>query len=77
MTGPDEDRLTPVAALFMVLVLLWAGGLAAGFGYAAADGGGLSGTKRLGFTLVALFLGLLALRTGYELVRRLVARARR
>lgn len=55
----------------MTLVLVWSGGLAAGFAYAGSQ---LSGAKALGYLLVAGFLGLLALRTAYELVRRLARR---
>ncbi len=51
----------------MSLTTLWSGGLAAGFGYAAAD---LSGTRQLLFVLIAAFLAVLAVRTAYELVHR-------
>jgi hypothetical protein len=58
----------------MVLVLLWSGGLAAGFGYAALSGFGRSfSAQSLGYLAAAFFLSLLAARTGYELVRRLAA----
>ena len=63
--------------VLMALVLLWSGGLAAGFAYAAANGAGqLSSTKVLLFWIASAFLAVLALRTGYELVRRLVLGAR-
>jgi hypothetical protein len=59
----------------MVLVLTWSGALAAGFAYAAATGSDEMGFGRtLAFWVVAAFLALLAGRTGYELVRRLLRR---
>lgn len=70
MTGRTPS---PAAVVLMSLVLLWSGGLAVGFGYAAATGGDqMSSTKVLLFWIASAFLALLALRTGYELVRRLV-----
>ncbi len=51
----------------MLLVIVWSGGLAFGFAYAAT---GLSGTKSLLFVLIAAFLAVLAVRTAYELVHR-------
>ena len=67
----DGDRLTGVGALLMTLVLLWSGALAVGFGWAASVGRQDMGPARtVLFWIVAAFLGLIAARTGYELVRR-------
>lgn len=76
MTEPGDGRgLTVVGAVLMTVVLLWSGALAAGFAWAAATGSDSMGTsRRLMFYLIAAFLGLLAGRTGYELVRRLLRR---
>lgn len=76
MTEPgDGRRITVVGAVVMTLVLLWSGALAAGFAWAAATGSDSMGASRtLLFYLIAAFLGLLAGRTGYELVRRLLRR---
>lgn len=69
----EEPRPTAAAWVLMTLVLLWSGALAALFTVSAATGrGGISDTRRLAFALIALFLSLLAVRTGYELVRRLL-----
>jgi hypothetical protein len=67
--------MTGVGALLMSMVLLWSGALAAGFAWAAASGK-MSFGRTLMFWLIAGFLSLLAARTGYEMVRRLV-RSRR
>lgn len=79
MTAPDDPgRLTGAAAVLMTLTLLWSGALAVGFAWSAADGGPrMSGGRALAFWLIAGFLALLAVRTGYELVRRLVLARRR
>ncbi len=63
--------MTGVGALLMSMVLLWSGALAAGFGWAAASGK-MSFGRTLMFWLIAGFLSLLAVRTGYEMVRRLL-----
>ncbi len=73
----NEDRLTGVGALLMSLVLLWSGALALGFGWAAATGGDrLGGARTVMFWLIAAFLGLVASRTAYEIVRRLASMRR-
>lgn len=76
MNEPDDGRrITVVGAVVMTLVLVWSGALAVGFTWAAATGSDSMGTsRRLIFSLIAAFLGLLAVRTGYELVRRLLRR---
>jgi ABC-type Co2+ transport system permease subunit len=67
---PDEGR--GVALVFMTMITLWSGLLATGFGWAAAVGAEeMSSGRRVAFVLIALFMGLLALRTGYELIRKL------
>lgn len=60
----------------MGLFVLWSGALGVGFAavaVVAADE--LSATRRLVYALLALFLLLIALRTGYELFRRLRRKA--
>lgn len=77
-TPSDPDRLSGAAAVLMTLTMLWSGALAVGFAWSAADGGPrMSGGRALAFWLIAGFLALLAARTGYELVRRLVPARRR
>lgn len=67
----EEPRPSAGAWVLMGLTALWSGALAALFTVSAVTGrGGISDTKRLAFGLVAVFLALLAVRTGYELVRR-------
>ena len=60
--------------VLMGVVAAWSLALAAGFASAAVTGGGLGPAARVGFVLVAVFLGLLGARTAYELLRRLRGR---
>lgn len=77
-TPTDPDRLSAAAAVLMTLTLLWSGALAVGFAWSAADGGPrMSGGRALAFWLIAGFLALLAVRTGYELARRVLLARRR
>jgi hypothetical protein len=73
----EDERvggLTVVAGILMTLVLLWSGGLAASFTYAALSRSGHPSLARsTGYLVIALFLALLAARTAYEMVRRLGA----
>ncbi len=74
---PDANRLTGVGALLMTLVLLWSGALAVGFGWAAITGADqMSFGRTLVFALIAGFLGLLCVRTTYELIRRFLGTRR-
>lgn len=71
---PEEpSRLTGAAAVLMTMVLLWSATLSAGFAWAAFAGPSTSTFGRTaGFLTIAAFLALLAVRTGYELFRRLI-----
>lgn len=74
---PESEQPSGQAAAFvlMALVLLWSGALAVGFAWAAATGHQQMGFGRtVVFWVVAAFLGLLAVRTCFELVRRVVGR---
>lgn len=75
MTEEEQTGgLTAAAGILMALVLLWSGGLAAGFTYAAFSGSAHPTFARsAGYLAIAFFLALLAARTGYEVVRRLSA----
>lgn len=68
----QRGRWTLIAV--MLLVATWSGLLAVGFGYAAVVTDDVSGVRRVAYALAALFLSLLAARTGYEMVRRLRGR---
>jgi hypothetical protein len=68
-TDEQPGGLTAAAGILMGLVLLWSGGLAAGFVYAGLAEGSSVG-RATGYLLIAFFLALVALRTGYEIVRR-------
>jgi hypothetical protein len=69
---PDEvPSQVPILAL-MTLVLLWSSVLTVGFGYAAVAGSEQAGFARTaGYGALAAFTALLALRTAYEMVRKL------
>jgi sterol desaturase/sphingolipid hydroxylase (fatty acid hydroxylase superfamily) len=61
--------------VLMVVVLLWSGALAAGFGFAAVTGAESLGLgRRTTYYLLSGFMALLATRTAYELWRRLTHR---
>jgi hypothetical protein len=67
------SRLTGAAAVLMTLVLLWSTTLSAGFAWAAFAGpSGSTFGRTAGFLAIAAFLALLAMRTGWELLRRLI-----
>ena len=58
---------------WMTLIVLWSAILAAGFAYSAIAGADeLSSTRRLVYALLAAFTGLLAARTAWEMVRKIV-----
>ena len=73
----------PVGGLIlMAIVALWAGALAAAFGYAALIGRGeLGDAKTLLYAVIGVALAVISARTGYELIRqvgrRVVATSRR
>lgn len=77
MSRSKDGRRVPVAAMvLMILVLLWSGSLAFGFAWAAVRGAdSMTFGRILTFWVIAVFLGLLALRTSYELGRRLLRRS--
>ncbi len=70
---PQEPVRGRAAALILMSVVLgWSVLLAAGFGWVAASSAeGVGPARRFAFAAVAIFMALLAVRTGYELWRRL------
>ena len=59
----------------MLLVAIWTGLLAVGFGYAVATGAGQLGLARaVAFVLLAALMAVIAVRTSFELWRRLRSR---
>ena len=69
----EEPAAAPTGLIVLMLfVMLWSAGLTVGFGYAAIAGADTSGLARSSmYGLLAAFTGVLAARTGYELVRKL------
>ena len=68
----SNERPRPAVIVLMLLVTVWSGALAAGFGWAVATASDRLGSSRvLVFTLAGGLLAVLAVRTAYELVRSL------
>ena len=78
MTRPPDEAPSQLPILvLMTFVLIWSSVLTAGFSYAAVAGSGEAGFVRTaGYGALAAFTALLALRTGYEMVRKLRRRQR-
>lgn len=76
--GPREagaPRLSGTGLALMLLFTLWSGVLGAGFGVAVVVARDRLGEGRsLLFALIAIFMLLAAVRTAYELLRRLRGR---
>lgn len=73
MTLPTEPvRGRAAAVILMSVTLIWSVLLAVGFGWVAATAADSMGPgRRLAFAAVSVFLTILAVRTAYELWRRL------
>jgi hypothetical protein len=71
MNTPNQPASKGAVLMLMTFVLLWSGALAVGFGYAAVAGADETSTTRTAvYALLAGFTGLLAGRTGFEMVRK-------
>lgn len=77
MSTPTKPGGPPAAAVVLMSVTsLWSGALALAFGWSAAAGGEkMTFGRTLMFWVIAGFLGVLSVRTGYELARRLLRRS--